>query len=136
MLESVTGGDPQTELPLHVLQAVCRHVSTISKRNVPKVVAQKRLFVRGWHEDARSQWAVNARGRKSVDAAELFHEIDARLKAQLRSITQPELPANVVGSFTDQIAELQQAPAPTMLQDRRDFIREWHAQYAAKQIGL
>ena len=46
MLERVTGGDPQTELPLHVLQTVCRHVSTISKRNVPKVVAQKRCAAR------------------------------------------------------------------------------------------
>ena len=53
MLEALTGGNLDFELPLAALQEVTKHVATISRKAAPKLIQQKRAFVRGWHEENR-----------------------------------------------------------------------------------
>ena len=48
MLDNLTGGDPTEDLPLGALQEATKHVATFSRKAAPKLIQQKRNFVRGW----------------------------------------------------------------------------------------
>ena len=53
VLDGLTGGDLAADLPLSILSQVTEHVAALSKRKAPKLLQQKRAFVRGWHTDTR-----------------------------------------------------------------------------------
>ena len=80
---------PPTPSPPH---PTVRHVGSISKRRVPKLVAQKRNFVRGWHLDMRAQLGLAAQGGSmgrapTLNAAELFGELERIFHEQNLRVT-------------------------------------------------
>ena len=94
MLETLTNGNPEADLPLAALNTVAKHVSTISARKAPSLIMQKRHFVRGWHQDARNRLGGGGgagggkgggspmkNGKAQMGAAEIFAEVDARINA-------------------------------------------------------
>ena len=154
MLENLTGGDPDMELPLAALQEVTKHVATFSRKNAPKLIQQKRAFVRGWHEEQRRLRGHSSgrSGATPTGAGELmspskvallanltpdgvFSEVDARLAQAQRSITQSELSIVHVDALSEQIASLMGIAVPTMNRDRRDLILKWHSQQKRQRAG-
>ncbi|KAL1521533.1 hypothetical protein AB1Y20_021192 [Prymnesium parvum] len=133
-LDSLTGGDPAQDLPIAQLNSVAKHVSKISARKVPSLLAQKRQFVRAWHIDARAGAGkqMNRNGAPSkaqMSASEIYAEIEARLLVAQRSITQSEIPELHVDLIAGQVAGLLNIDMPTLLRDRRHLIEKWHAQH-------
>ena len=134
ILEGLTGGDPAAEIPLAMLSTICRHVGVISKRRVPKLVAQKRNFVRGWHTDMRSQLGIGVEGAGSGRApalgeGALFDELERIFAEQNLRVTSrsSELPNHLIDRLADQIARLSGgAEPPTLLQERRELVYSWH----------
>ena len=97
----------------------------------------KRAFVRGWHEQATklARGQVLRDGTPVKTEAELFTELDSRLKAQSRSITQPELPECAVAAYADQIAAVARVDPPQMARERRNFVLRWHAEHAGARAA-
>ena len=67
-------------------------MGSVSKRRVPKLVAQKRNFVRGWHLDMRAQLGLSAPGggagrAPALGAAELFGELERIFHEQNLRVT-------------------------------------------------
>ena len=62
-------------------------------------------------------------------------EVDARLAAAQRSITQSELAEYHVDALSEQIAAIMGIAVPTMMRDRRDLISKWHAQQKRMRSG-
>ena len=147
MPEALTGGNLDFELPLAALQEVTKHVATISRKAAPKLIQQKRAFVRGWHEETRklnqgglrrqhsADGAVSAAPKMKQDPEEVFREVDARLAAAQRSITQSELAEHHVDALSEAIAGLLNIALPTMMRDRRSLIISWHAQQQRMRGG-
>ena len=145
MLETLTGGNIDFELPLAALQEVTKHVATISRKAAPKLIQQKRAFVRGWHEEnkrlhmpggggVRRQHSADGVGiapPMKQDPDDVFAEVDARLAAAQRSITHSELAEHHVDALSEAIAALLNIKLPTMMRDRRSLILSWHAQQTA-----
>mgnify|MGYP003300497416 CR=1 FL=1 len=65
----------------------------------------------------------------------IFAEVDARLAAAQRSITQSELAEFHVDALSEQIASLLGIAVPTMMRDRRDLISKWHSQQQRMRAG-
>jgi hypothetical protein len=147
MLDNIMGGDPETELPLASLQELTKHVAALSRKQPPRLVQQKRQFVRGWYEDEMKlqgsplvgshdhSTAGSPAAPRYIDPATLFAEVDARLAAAQRSITQAELSDMHVDTLSEQISALLGAPVPTMMRDRRNLIRTWHAEQKQHAMG-
>jgi hypothetical protein len=150
MLEALTGGNLDFELPLAALQEVTKHVATISRKAAPKLIQQKRAFVRGWHEENRklnqpgggglrrqhsADGAVSAAPKMKQDPEDVYREVDARLAAAQRSITQSELAEHHVDALSEAIAGLLNISLPTMMRDRRSLILSWHAQQQRMRGG-
>ena len=132
MLDLLTNGNPEQDLPLGQLNAVAKHVSTISARKMPALVVQKRHFVRGWHHDTRARLGRGPDGspmkKTQMGAGEVFAELDARINAAQRSITQSEIPEIHVDLLAEQIAGLMGVQMPTLTRDRRQMIEKWHGE--------
>ena len=65
-------------------------MGSVSKRRVPKLVAQKRNFVRGWHLDMRAQLGLAAQGSgraPALGAAELYGELERIFHEQNLRVT-------------------------------------------------
>lgn len=65
-------------------------MGSVSKRRVPKLVAQKRNFVRGWHLDMRAQLGLAAQGSGRAPAlgpAELYAELERIFHEQNLRVT-------------------------------------------------
>ena len=150
MLDALTGGNVEHELPLAALQEVTKHVATLSRKAAPKLIQQKRAFVRGWHDEQKRLANAGAMGGQmptgggspekamllaNVTPEGVFAEVDARLAAAQRSITQSELAESHVDALSEQIATLLNIPVPTMMRDRRDLISKWHAQYRRQRAS-
>ena len=153
MIDSFTGGDSSADLPLAALQEVTKHVATISRKAPPRLVQQKRQFVRGWYEDelrlrghgvgAGPGGALNRSPSfdqqemrlQNLDPAVVFAEVDARLAAAQRSITQSQLADVHVDGLAEQICSLLQTKVPTMMRDRRNLIMTWHQQQKLLQAN-
>lgn len=147
MLDNLTGGDPKEDLPLAALQEATKHVATFSRKAAPKLIQQKRNFVRGWYEEQRELSGIGPSGhgpgspsspnrlREKPSADSVFVEVDARLKAAQRSITQFELAESHVDALSEQIAMLVGIQLPTMTRDRRELIHKWHAQEKRQRGG-
>ena len=142
VLETLTKGDPSTELPLGLLNTVTRHVSVLSKRAAPKLLMQKRQFVRGWHIDERTRrglavdpatGALAARAPKTAD--QLFAEVDARIEQTKRSITQADISDAIVDQLAEQICAMHGVSKPNNQRERRDLITRWHAQQTKLRSG-
>ena len=155
MLEQLGLADPRIELPLATLQEVTKHVATFSRKSAPKLVQQKRQFVRGWYEDQVKLSGYGGRGggggggggggrgpsppRRpggevtmidpgSLDPDQVFAEVDARVTAARKSITHPELAEMHVDMLAEQICALMGEPMPIMARDRRNLVMRWHSQ--------
>jgi hypothetical protein len=144
MLDNLTGGNVDHELPLAALQEVTKHVASVSRKAAPKLIQQKRAFVRGWHEEqiklnssagsARRVGSGSPNGPAgtmppmNISPDAIYAEVDARLSAAQRSITQSELAEFHVDALSEQISSLLQIPLPTMMRDRRALVLNWHAQ--------
>ena len=69
VLDGLTGGDLAADLPLSILSQVTEHVAALSKRKAPKLLQQKRAFVRGWHTDTRQLLGGNGAARRRPDGS-------------------------------------------------------------------
>mmetsp|Transcript_40026 Transcript_40026/g.132450 ORF Transcript_40026/g.132450 Transcript_40026/m.132450 type:complete len:115 (+) Transcript_40026:690-1034(+) len=65
---------------------------------------------------------------QQVDPEQLFAEVEARMAAAQRSITQSELADVHVDAIAEQISLLLGGEPPTMMRDRRNLITRWHEQ--------
>ena len=138
VLDGLTGGDLAADLPLSILSQVTEHVAALSKRKAPKLLQQKRAFVRGWHTDTRQLLGGNGGsaptpgrfvGDGAADAATLFSELDARLKRQQRSVTQTELPDAVLSHYATSVAAIVGTPLPTSQHERCELVYRWYEHY-------
>ena len=121
-------------------QLTARHVGVVSKRRVPKLVAQKRNFVRGWHMDMRAQLGLAAQGggagrAPALGAGELFGELERIFAEQNLRVTSrsSELPPAVINRISDQIARLAGTEPPPLQQERREVVYTWHRNETLKR---
>lgn len=137
MLDGLTGGssDAVETLPLRSLQTAAQAIAAVTLKRVPTPVRQKRFFVSSWYAEARKASGLSPPPLPSRRPEDLFSEIDARLRTQRNSITQPELPDAVCAQFADEIVKLEGRASlhgrPT--HEKRLLVHEWHEAYARRE---
>ena len=152
-LDEHTGGDLAADRPLSVLSQVTEHVAALSKRKAPKLLQQKRAFVRGWHTDTRQLLGGGGGGGggdgimaaafggtspggavpPTLSASELYAELDARFVRQQRSVTNSELPDAAVTHYANQVAALVGTQLPSSQHERRELVYRWHETFRGQR---
>jgi hypothetical protein len=140
MLDELTGGsaDAIGTLPLRSLQAAAQGVAAVTLQRVPTPVRQKRFFVSRWYAEARRTSALASPMAPTRRREDLYGEIDARLRTQRKSITQPELPDAVCAHFAEEINKLEGRTSlhGRPVHEKRMLVHEWHeAQARASRVS-
>lgn len=140
ILHSHLGGDPDANVPLATLNELTRHVATMSKKAAPKLMVQKRTFVKNYYEDLMAQHGRggagvggsggspdHGRGSAPLNAEAVFREVDARLTQAARSVTGSGELADVhVDGLAEKISTIIGQPTPVQKRERRNLIDRWH----------
>ena len=145
LLHTKLGGDPEAQVPLATLNELTRHVATFSRKAAPKLMVQKRTFVKNYYEDLMSQHGGGAGGgngahdpRRGGDggggggtplsAEAVFREVDARMTQAARSISGTGQLADVhIDGLADKVAAITGQPTPIQKRERQNLIEKWHA---------
>ena len=139
MLHQQMGGNPDAQVPLATLNELTRHVATFSKKAAPKLMVQKRTFVKNYFQELAQQFGGGGGGggggAAPINAESIFREVDNRITQASRSVTGTgELSDVHVDGLAEKISAVLGTPVPVQKRDRRNLITKWHA-HIKSQLG-